>query len=794
VELADGEERYILAKDLVGQYYKSPEDHRVIREFRGADFVGVEYEPLFPYFASLAEKGAFRTFVGDHVSTEEGTGIVHTAPGFGEEDYALLRDTGIPVVCPIDDDCRFTSEVKDYEGLFVKDADKAIIRDLKAKGAIVKHATIVHSYPFCWRTDAPLIYRAVTSWFVAVEKIKPALLAANAQIRWMPAHLKDGRFGNWLEGARDWVISRNRYWGNPIPVWVCETCGEMVCIGSRRELEERSGRSVPDLHKHFVDEIAVPCRCGGTMRRIPEVLDCWFESGAMPYGQSHYPFENREWLDAHFPADFIAEGLDQTRGWFYTLTVLAAALFDKPAFRNVVVNGLVLDSDGKKMSKSKRNYTDPAALMSQFGADALRLFLLGSPVVKAEDLRYSDDGVREVVKNMLIPFWNSYSFYVTYANIDGVEPADPPAALTNPLDRWILSETERMVGEVGGELDAYDLQKALEPIARFVDLLTNWYIRRSRRRFWRSENDSDKLEAYQTLRYVLVRLSQAACPFIPFVTEEIYGNLRREGDPESVPLCDYPVRDGARLDSALERRMEVARHAVSMGRALRTAFALKTRQPLKALHLVTRDPEERRILEEMESIIREELNVKEVHFRDNEQDLVEYRAKANFRVLGKVLGKDMKEAAARIEELRGAELERLVRGERVTLQVGGRSLEVGPAEVSLDRIEKEQLKVLNEGSLTVGIDPELTEELVQEGLVRDLVRAIQNLRKDAGLNVTDRISVELHGSEALREAVEGFEEHWTEEVLAASWRWARAARAAEVVCGGERCWIAVAKV
>ena len=793
VEIADGEDHYVLAKALVGQYYRSEADYKTLREFKGKEYAGVEYEPLFPYFAPLAATGAFRTFVGSHVSTEEGTGIVHTAPGFGEEDYALLKDTGIPVVCPIDDDCKFTAEVKDYEGVFVKDADKAIIRDLKARGSVVKHGTIVHAYPHCWRTDAPLIYRAVTSWFVAVEKIKPALLAANAQIRWMPAHLKDGRFGNWLAGARDWVVSRNRYWGNPIPIWVCEKCGQMICVGSRRELEERSGRSVPDLHKHFVDEILLPCGCGASMRRVPEVLDCWFESGAMPYGQSHYPFENREWFDAHFPADFIAEGLDQTRGWFYTLTVLAAALFDKPAFRNVVVNSLVLGADGKKLSKSRRNFTDPSVLMNQFGADALRLFLLSSPVVKAEDLRYTDDGVRDVVKNVLIPVWNAYSFYVTYANIDGVMPGDPPSTPANALDRWIISETERMVSEVGAQLDLYDLQKALEPISRFVDLLTNWYIRRSRRRFWRSESDADKLEAYQTLRWVLVRVATAACPFVPFLTEEIYGNLRREGDPESVHLCDYPVADAGRLDPGLERQMEVTRHAVSMGRALRTSYSLKTRQPLKALHVVTRDPEERRILSEMQGILREELNVKELLFRENEEELVEYRAKANFRVLGKFLGKDMKEAAATIEALRGADLERIVRGERVTLRVSGRTLELGLEQVTVERLEKENLKVLNEGSLTLGLDAELTEELVQEGLVRDLVRAVQSLRKDAGLAVTDRILVELAGGETMREAVERFEEHWTEEVLAATWRWKKASGATEIVCGGERCWVAIGK-
>ena len=795
VEIQDGEDRYVLARAVLGQYYRSPADYRVLREFKGRDYVGVEYEPLFPYFAALSSKGAFRTYAGDHVATEEGTGIVHTAPGFGEEDYQLLKDTGIPVVCPIDDDCRFTAEVPDYQGVFVKDADKTIIRDLKAKGAIVKHATIVHAYPHCWRTEAPLIYRAVTSWYVSVEKIKKTLLDANAQIHWVPEHVKEGRFGNWLAGARDWVISRNRYWGNPIPIWTCEKCNTSVCLGSRAELEKRTGRSVPDLHKHFVDELTFPCEaCGGLMRRIPEVLDCWFESGSMPYGQSHYPFANREKFERHFPADFISEGLDQTRGWFYTLTVLAAALFERPAFRNCVVSGIVLDEQGKKMSKSKRNYTDPAEVMDKFGADPLRLFLLDSPLVRSEDLKYSDDGVREAVKNVLIPLWNAYSFFVTYANIDGVTPDDPPGTPESSLDRWILSEAERMVGQVGAELERYELQRALEPIPRFIDLLTNWYIRRSRRRFWRSDSTRDKTEAYQTLRYVLVRLAKVMCPFLPFITDEIYTNLRRPGEPESVHLADFPVEDSARRDPELEQRMEVGRRAVSMGRALRTAFGLKTRQPLRALHLVTRDPAERRILTEMKDLIREELNVKEVVFRDNEHELVEYRVKANFRVLGKVLGKDMKQAATLIEALGEAEKSGLVAGGSVSVSVGGRTVAVGPDEVIIERIEKEHLKVRSEGSLTVGLDSELTEELVQEGLVRDLVRGIQNLRKEAGLAVTDRIALRVHGSDAVRETVERYEEHWTEEVLAAAWEWAASPDAVPLSCGAEKIRVALRKV
>jgi isoleucyl-tRNA synthetase len=685
--------------------------------------------------------------------------------------------------------------VSDYAGLFVKEADGKIIQDLKARRLVVRHESYVHAYPHCWRCASPLIYRAISSWFVDIQKIKQSMVAANARIFWVPAHIRDGRFGKWLEGARDWAISRNRYWGNPIPIWKCDGCSEMLCLGSRAELEERSGRRVEDLHKHFVDEItfACPSGCGGTMRRIPEVLDCWFESGAMPYGQNHYPFENREHFEANCPAHFISEGLDQTRGWFYTLTVLAAALFDEPAFTHCVVNGLVLSEDGKKMSKSARNYTDPMDVMHQYGADALRLFLMHSACVKAEDLRYSDGGVREVLKNVILPLWNAYSFFVTYANIDGAEPTAAPQNPQNPLDRWILSELQRLVGEVTDQMEQYDLQKAIDPIVEFIDSLNNWYIRRSRRRFWRSENDLDKKQAYESLHTVLLVLVQVAAPFMPFITEEIYRNLRGPGQPESVHLCDFPLAQAARRDLELEQKMKLTRQAVSLGRALRRLHNLKTRQPLKALHLVTRDRTEKRILFEMEDIIREELNVRSVVYRENEEELVEYSAKPNYKVLGRQLGKDMKAAAARIEALSTREIQSLLEGGTLSLELAGRVFDLTLGEVLVTRTEKENLKVLNEGSLTVALDPELTEDLVREGMIRDLVRGIQSLRKERGLEVTDRIELFLSGSEALEQAVEAYEEHLVGETLTSSWTWAPHKEAVELQCGQETCRVYLRK-
>lgn len=776
VKVKDGDEYYILAEARLGAYYKNPEELDIVWKKKGSELEGSRYEPLFLYFASLAvnedgSEGAFRVFTADFVSTEDGTGIVHTAPGFGEDDNKVFKGTGVPTVCPVDAECKFTKEVPDYAGRFVKECDKDIIERLKQEGKLVKKEQILHSYPHCWRCSSPLIYRGVGSWFVAVEKIKPSLLKANSQITWQPPHIKEGRFGKWLEGARDWAISRNRYWGNPLPIWKCPDCGKTICVGSREELKQLSGIYPEDLHKHFVDKITIPCDCGGIMKRIPEVLDCWFESGSMPYAQNHYPFENKEYFEKHFPADFISEGLDQTRGWFYTLTVLAAALFDKPAFKNCIVNGLVLASDGKKMSKSLRNFTDPNEVINKFGSDALRLFLIHSSVVRADDLKYSDDGVRDVLKGILIPLWNSYSFYVTYANIDGISPEKAPENPSNPLDRWILSSAQKLIKNVTEALDAYDLSRAVDPIISFIDELNNWYIRRSRRRFWRSENDNDKNEAYGSLYTVLKILTKVAAPFIPFVTENIYQNLRQENEPESVHLCDYPVYDSSYRDEELEFKMDTVQKAVSMGRSLRYQFNLKIRQPLRSVELVTRNPKEKSVLLEMEDSIREELNVKDVVFHEKEDELVEYRAKANFRVLGKELGGLMGEAARKIQSLGQNEILSILDGGVLSLDIGDRTVELTEDKIIVDRLEKEHLKVLNEGTLTVGLDTLLTKELIQEGQVRDLIRGIQNLRKEKGLDVTDRIRLFVSGTKSMKEGFESFKEFISSETLASEICW-----------------------
>ena len=801
VKIQDGNEFYILAKSRLGGYYKDVDAVEILWTKKGSDLGGTAYVPLFPYFADEAANGAFKTVVGDHVTDSDGTGIVHTAPGFGEDDYRILKGTGITVVSPIDAECRFTAEVPDYQGRFVKDCDKDILDRLKSEGKLVKRDQILHAYPHCWRCSSPLIYRAISSWFVSVDKIKARMLANNNTINWVPDHIQQGRFGKWLENARDWAISRNRFWGNPLPIWRCdhEGCTEEVCVGSRDELKALSGTRPDDLHKHFVDQISWPCTCGqGTMRRIAEVLDCWFESGAMPYGQMHYPFENKAKFDAHFPADFINEGLDQTRGWFYTLHILGTALMDRPAFQNCVVSGLVLATDGKKMSKSLRNYTDPFEVMKVHGADALRLFLMSGPVTKADDLRYSDEGVQAILRDVLLPLWNSYAFFVTYANLDGTTPTGTITKPANPLDGWILSEAERMTAEVTAQLDAYEISRAIEALTSFLNLLNNWYIRRSRRRFWKGENDNDKLEAYDVLYQVLKRFVVLAAPFIPFITDEIWQNLRGPSEPESVHLADWPLADASRRRPDLESKMEAARRAVVLGRSLRNTHNLKNRQPLKAVYLVTRNAEEKKILWEMEDLIRDELNVKEVVFQDNEESLVEYSAKANFKVLGKLLGGSMKAAAARIEALEADEIVSLLEGNTLHLEIGGLDVALDQESVQVVRKEKASLKVINEGSLTLALDGEVTHELKLEGHMRDLVRAVQNHRKESGLAVSDRIRLSFGGTAVIKETLEAFGTVLAQETLALKAEWkdlqAGSPGVQEAESGDELFWFALEKL
>ena len=764
----DSGDCYYLAENLIGKYYKDGKGAKIVARMKGSELKGRTYEPLFPYFADLKKQGAFVVVCGDYVTTEDGCGIVHTAPGFGEDDYNVLKGTGIPVVCPIDAECRFTDEVPDFKGKFVKDADKDVIQWLKDHGKLVKRENYLHAYPFCYRTKMPLIYRAMSCWFVDVQKIKKTMLECNEEITWVPDHIKHGRFGKWLEGARDWAISRNRFWGNPIPVWKCDGSDYIEVIGSVKELEEKCGKKVEDLHKQYVDELTWPSPDGkGTMRRIPDILDCWFESGSMPYAEEHYPFENKEKFENIFPADFINEGLDQTRGWFYSLTVLAAALFGKPAFYNCIVSGLVLAADGKKMSKSARNYTDPMDIINKYGADALRFALVNSTVVKADDLKFSDEIVKDVLKSLMIPLWNAYSFFVTYANIDGYTPSETAySELSNQLDRWIISALNRFVKEVTEGFDSYDIQGVTSKIVAFIDDLNNWYIRRSRRRFWKSENDGDKKEAYDTLYRVLMTFVKVAAPVVPFITDEIYLNLRTEDTPESVHLCDYPVYNESERDEKLENEMSLAMKTIAMGRALRSSSNIKIRQPLSRLVVVDRSESDRKILSDYASIISEELNVKTVDIRSDEGEIVSYSAKANFKVLGSKLGKNMKEVASIIQGFSSQDIAQILDGNAKSVKYSEGEIMLTESDLVVQRSEKEHVKVLNEGAVTVGYDTEITHSLLLEGIARDIVRFVQTARKEKGFDVADHITLRIDGSALIKETIDEFGSYISEETLA----------------------------
>ncbi len=788
---AESGEVYVLAEARLGAYYKKEAEYEILKKYKGLVLEGLTYEPLFDYFKDNPR--SFRVLLDGFVSTEDGTGIVHMAPAYGEDDYRICSAANIPLVEPLDEDCKFTAQVSDYNGQFCKDADKAIIKRLKDEGKLVHQSTIQHSYPFCERTDTPLIYRAIDAWYVRVEDLRDEMLANNAQVHWMPEYVGEKRFANWLADAKDWNISRNRFWGSCIPVWVnVDNSADTICISSVAELEKLSGQKVTDLHKHFVDDILIK-KDGKTYKRTPEVLDCWFESGAMPYAQQHYPFENKAHFEANFPAHFIAEGLDQTRGWFYTLMVLSTALFKKPAFKNVVVNGLVLAEDGLKMSKRLKNYPDPLHVVHEYGADALRLYMINSPVVKAESLRFSEEGVKHALRHLLIPLWNSYSFFVTYANIDQWKPGTSKLGESeNLLDRWIESSLANLCQEVTAAMDNYDLQRAVRPFVAFIEDLTNWYIRRSRRRFWKSEDDGDKQLAYATLYHVLIELCKIAAPFTPFIAEEIYRNLRTDDMPESVHLCDFPTAAGAKRDVAMETQMRIVMDVVSMGRQLRKDHDAKVRQPLHRLDVVSRDSGLLNQVGELKQIIAEELNVREVFFDDDETSLATLSAKANFKTLGKKFGKQVQQINQAVQKLSTEDLKIAAAGKGITLQINGEAFELSGEDIVVERTPKAGLAVQAQGALVVALDLELDDDLIREGLARELVNNVQQMRKAHGFEVTDRIHLMLSSDDAVGDAVVTFNDYIKSEVLALSIRTIKA-EGETVDLNGHACTLSITK-
>ncbi len=764
---------YWLAADLVSGFFS--EEPTVLARALGSELVGLEYVPPFDYFGDQRDRGAFRVIESEDVSVDEGTGLVHMAPAYGEADFYALNAAGLDVmVDPVDAEARFTDEVPDVAGKNVKDADATLIRILKDRRLIVRHEQIRHSYPFCWRTETPLIYKAIPTWFVNVESFRDKMVEVNKNIHWVPEAVGDRRFGNWLEGARDWAISRNRYWGSCIPVWECDTCDEKICVGSRDELKDLSGHYVEDLHKHYVDEITFSCgSCAGTMRRVPEVLDCWFESGSMPYAQIHYPFDNEERFARRYPADFIAEGLDQTRGWFYTLVVLGAALFDEAPFQNCIVTGMILAEDGRKMSKSLKNYPDPSHVLDEYGADALRAYLINSPVVRADPLRFSGSGVREVVRTVLLPFWNSYSFFTTYAEADGITRDElasaPPPAERAEIDRWILSVLQSLVRRVNAEMEDYRLYNVIPPIIGFIDDLTNWYIRRSRRRFWSqrgSGDDGDKLSAFATLYEVLVTFVKVAAPVLPFIAEELYQRLVRDLDPnapESVHHEDYPTADRTVIDESLEAAMATVRTVVTLGHGLRKRHEVKVRQPLAELTVITRDAATAEAVASHTALIAEELNVARVTIDSEEDHLVHLSAQANFKALGPRLGAATKDAAAAIADLPHEVVSALIDG--VDHEVNGTVISAN--DIVVRREPREGLAVAAQGSLSVALDVTITPDLAVEGVAREIVSGLQGLRRSLDLEVSDRIRLTWHTTDSdLAAALTSYESLIGGEVLA----------------------------
>ncbi len=745
--------KFILAQARLQFHFKS-EDIEVLGVTLGKELVGIRYEPLFSYFKEQAN--AFRVIAEESVSVDEGTGIVHAAPAFGEVDFYACRRENITPVCPVDNNGSFIEPIKEFQGTFVKDADKAIIAILKDLGRLFSQATINHRYPFCWRSDTPLIYKAVTTWFVAVETFRDKLLKANEQISWVPEHIKIGRFGKWLEGARDWAISRNRYWGTPIPIWRSAQ-GDIRVIGSIAELEALTGAKVSDLHRHHIDELTFTIN-GVEYHRIKEVFDCWFESGSMPYAQNHYPFEHQKNLG--FPADFIAEGADQTRGWFYTLTILAAALFDQPAFKNVIVNGIILAEDGSKMSKRLKNYPEPSLVIERYGADATRLYMLSSPAVYGDDLRFSEKAVELTLRQVLIPLWNSYSFLATYARIYAWEPEEirEPKAL---IDRWIVSKINSLITDVTEALDNYDIAKAAIPLMAFVDELSNWYIRRSRERFWSALDTQDRREAFATLYTVLRRFVQVAAPFIPFMADMIWREL--DDKIMSVHLTDFPIADKKNQDKNLESGMAILQQVVSLGHSLRKEQKIKVRQPLSKLYIYAADIS---FLQKEEQLIAEELNIKEIIFVENEEDYVSYAIKPNFKILGKKVGALMPIIQAAVLAMPSCLIKLLLQGEAIDLPTPKGSIPLTLEDVQIEKVIKEGLVAIHEKGITLALDIALTPQLIEEGLARELRNKINTMRRDAGLEVTDRISVKIQGDNAIKEAFNVYKQVIMEDILA----------------------------
>lgn len=740
-----GEEIFIACTNVLPKYEKIfGKEPFIVKSCKGADLVGRTYEPLFPYFAELKDK-AFRVVTADYVGSDEGVGIVHTAPAFGEDDYWTCKNNGIPLVNPVDAKGRFTEEVIDfYEPNGEKNViemNPTVIRFLYDNGKAVADGTIEHNYPHCWRCKRPLIYKAMDAWYFDVTKIKDKLIAYNEDINWVPETVKHGRFGKWLENARDWNISRNRYWSTPIPIWECDTCGDRTVLGSIDEIEQTSGIRLTNLHRQYMDKVTFKCNCPGctgTKVRVPEVLDCWFESGSVPFAQKHYPFENKEWFDSHFPSDFIVEYTGQIRCWFYYLHVLSVALFDKPCFSNCVVHGTILAKDGKKLSKSSKNYTDPMLLMKKYGTDAFRLYLYQTNAMLIGDLQFDDNGIQDALQQIILPYWNACNFFISYANIDDYRPETLTAPDTdNQLDRWMIAKLYEATDTITKNMDAYFVNKYVDSLIELVDGLTNWFIRRSRRRFWEKGMSADKKNAYDTLYYVLVNMTKLFAPVAPILSEKLYQTLTGNF---SVHLESWPEISAEFKNEELLSQVELVRNVIYLARSIRSKNNVKNRQPLTSLGVALSDNSGVPVIEAFRDIIAEELNVKTVSVLDSVESIADVKYAPNFN-----------EIRSRYPD-RVPDIIKAVKSGKFALASNGVELEINDtketfnSEIILVTYQaKAGQHVASEKGIVVSLDLTITDELREEGFARDIVRSIQDARRKMECEIMDTISLDIEG-------------------------------------------------
>ena len=767
VEASLNGDTYVMAEALVPAVLG--EDAVIDKKFIGKDLVGTEYEPLFDY--AKVDKKAHYVVSDSYVTLTDGTGIVHSAPAFGEDDARVARIFDLPFVQLVDGQGKFKEEAYDLAGVFVKDADPMIIEKLDNSGLLFKVEEYEHSYPFCWRCDTPLLYYARNTWFIEMTKVRDNLIKNNNTVNWIPENIKQGRFGNFLENVVDWGLSRERYWGTPLPIWECE-CGHRDMIGSIAELKEK-GENIPDdieLHRPYIDNVTVKCtKCGGTMKRVEEVIDCWFDSGAMPFAQHHYPFENKEIFDENYPADFISEAIDQTRGWFYTLMAISTLLFDKAPYKNVIVMGHVQDKDGQKMSKHKGNVVDTWSVLNKQGADAVRwyFYTASSPWLPS---RFYEEAINEGQRKFMGTLWNTYAFYVLYAELDNFNPYnyEYDNSNENVMDKWIISKYNSLIKTVDKGLEEYKITESARAIQEFTDELSNWYVRRCRERFWQSGMEQDKINAYKTLNDVLVGLVKLSAPFVPFIAESIYSNLvcnMNDSEPKSVHLSDFPVADEKKIDKELEASMDDITKIIIKGRSCRNTSNVKNRQPLGKMYVKS----DMKLDDDYIDIVLQELNVKKLEYIDDMSAFVDYSFKPQLKTLGPKFGKDVPKIAEALKTVDGvSSMAKLEAGDSINLNIDGNEISLFLEDVLSEKGEKEGYVTEADNNMTVTLDINLTEELIEEGYVRELVSKIQNMRKEAGFEVQDHIVLGHSGNDKLGDVISKNADEISSDVLADS--------------------------